>query len=721
MKKHTCYSLFFIVLIFYQHFSFAQKSKIDSLYSFLKAIPAKTSGIIDNGDTIRIITLTNIAWEQKNNNPETAIAICTQALNLSFELFKTEKTNSPLWKIREKYIFKSYKILAVIHKFKGDYPLALDCNFKALKISESLNDKKGISLILGNIGIVCELQGNYPNALDYYFKALKIAEEVGDQNGIGRHLGNIGIVYRNQGDYSKALDYYFKALGIAEKLKDKNAISGHLINIGLVYYNLKEYTKALDYFLKALKIEEALNRKNEIAINLGNIGNVYFVQKDYPKALDYYLNALKIADEVKDKNEIAIMLGNIGETYINLKKHKEAEEYLQKAVTIGARIGALTFVAGFEGDLSDLYTQTNQPAKALEHYKKYVLIKDSLFNEENTKKTVRAEMNFEFEKKETTEKVEQEKQNIITQTEKQKQKIILILVSSFLLLVVVFAGFMFNRWRITQKQKLIIDAAYHQIEEKNKEITDSINYALRIQQAMLTSEEYISKFLSREFFIFYQPKDIVSGDFYWAYSSPTNNRYFYIATADCTGHGVPGAFMSLLNINFLNENVIERNLIEPNKILNEQRKEIIKALNPKGTENSKDGMDCVLCRFDFDTMLLTYAAANNPIWILRNQELLEFKADKMPVGKYNEEELEFSQQIIQLQKGDIVYTFTDGFVDQFGGLQGKKFKYKQLSDLLVSISPLSMIEQKNILDKTINEWKGNLDQVDDMLIIGIKI
>ena len=381
-------------------------------------------------------------------------------------------------------------------------------------------------------------------------------------------------------------------------------------------------------------------------------------------------------------------------------------------------------------------------------------------------------MSYDFDKKESSTKAEQEKKDAITQEEKKHQKTILLFVIGGLLLLVIFSSFMFNRWRVTkrqkqliEKQKKLVDVAYIEIEEKNKEITDSINYASRIQKAMLTSEGYISNALSNlggekqsdNFFIFYQPKDIVSGDFYWAfkadYFNPSINNVdvnapltngtngsFYIATADCTGHGVPGAFMSLLNINFLNENVIERNITEPNKILNKQRQEIIKALNPKGSENSQDGMDCVLCKFDFDSLTLTYSAAYNPLWIIRNGtpvqsinssnsvielsdnlHLIECKADKMPVGKYNEVDKEFTQHTIQLQKGDTVYTFTDGYADQFGGPSGKKFKYKALGDLLLSINHLPMSEQRDILKKTINIWKGNMEQVDDILVIGIRV
>jgi len=230
---------------------------------------------------------------------------------------------------------------------------------------------------------------------------------------------------------------------------------------------------------------------------------------------------------------------------------------------------------------------------------------------------------------------------------------------------------------------------------------------------------------NKQFFILYKPKDIVSGDFYYALSHKTTDspvEKFYMCTADCTGHGVPGAFMSMLNISYLNESIIEKNISKPSKVLDHIRTEIISSLNPEGSEEeSKDGMDCVLCAFDFENMELEYAAANNPLWLYRDGKLTEYKADKMPVGKYNDEMKPFTSNIVKLQPGDIVYTFTDGYADQFGGPKGKKFKYKQLEEKILEYASLPMDDQKQRLNDTIESWKGNLEQVDDILVIGIKI
>jgi serine phosphatase RsbU (regulator of sigma subunit) len=223
-----------------------------------------------------------------------------------------------------------------------------------------------------------------------------------------------------------------------------------------------------------------------------------------------------------------------------------------------------------------------------------------------------------------------------------------------------------------------------------------------------------------EYFVLYKPKDIVSGDFYWAQQAPEGK--FLLLTGDCTGHGVPGAFMSLLNISILHELVVGRKIYRPDLILNAQKEMIISSLNPEGAEEiSKDGMDAVLCSFDIENKTLEFACANNPVWINRDGALLEYKGDKQPIGIHEGNNLPFTLHKEELKKGDVIYTLTDGFADQFGGPKGKKFKYSQLKEKLVTISSKPMTEQKEILDKLFEEWKNDLEQVDDVLLIGIRI
>ncbi len=257
----------------------------------------------------------------------------------------------------------------------------------------------------------------------------------------------------------------------------------------------------------------------------------------------------------------------------------------------------------------------------------------------------------------------------------------------------------------------------HIVEEKHKEITDSINYAERIQRSFLASKELLNENL-KDHFVFFKPKDIVSGDFYFA-EKLTNNS-FLLATADSTGHGVPGAIMSLLNITSL-EKAIE-NQDQPSDILNTTRKIIIERLKNDGsTEGGKDGMDCSVICFDFKKKKIIVSAANNPVWIVRGSETIEIKPDKMPVGKHDKQHVSFTQQTIDIKKGDVIYTITDGFSDQFGGSLGKKFMSKKLRELLSKNAHLPMEEQRTILENTFISWVGDLEQIDDVTLIGVRV
>jgi serine phosphatase RsbU (regulator of sigma subunit)/ligand-binding sensor domain-containing protein len=272
---------------------------------------------------------------------------------------------------------------------------------------------------------------------------------------------------------------------------------------------------------------------------------------------------------------------------------------------------------------------------------------------------------------------------------------------------------------LAQKEHQIAEEQKHLVEEKNKEISDSINYAERIQFSMLANEELVQQYL-KDYFIFFQPKDVVSGDFYWA--SELKNGKLALVNADSTGHGVPGAIMSMLNMNSLKEAVSGKELTQPHEILNYTRSIIKETLENDGSaEGGKDGMDCSLMVFDLEHNKIQFAAAGNPVWIVRNNELIEFKGDKMPVGKHDRDYESFTTQEFEVQKGDIIYTLTDGMPDQFGGPKGKKFMYKKLKNLLVEISTLPLATQHSTLRTEMGAWMGDEEQVDDVCIIGVRV
>ncbi len=721
-------------------FSSGQNKNIDSLLTLIKT---------DKADSSKVNHLTHLSDEFKNVKLyDTAVYFGNSALQLAKQLnFKNG-------------IAYSYLRIGTAYHYKSNNNQTIENWLQAIKVFEELKNKKQMSKIFCNLGLVYINQGSYPKALDSYLKALKINEELIDKSGIVVILGNIGQLYYYQKDYPKSLDFDSRAVKMAEELGQKVKVGDNLLNIGNVYFDQKQYSIALSDYFKALKLYNDFGEKNRIAACFQNIGNVYTKQINYNQALNYFFRALKISKEIKWNSYIADCYTSISIVYKETGKFKEAEEYLKKSIVLQDSLGFLDDLRQTEENLSQLYDTIGQYKDALIYYKKAIALKDTIFSQENRKQLVRKEMNYEFDKKETAAKAEQDKKDAVGEAESKKQKIILGSTGFGLLLVIVFAGFVFRSLRITRKQKNIIELQKnevsaqkdiaedlrdlsekqkHIVEEKQKEIIQSITYAKRIQTALLTSDKYINTHLPAEHFILFKPKDIVSGDFYWALSAApfanwdigTNKiklpkdierqNIFYLITADCTGHGVPGAFMSMLNISYLNENVIERSIRLPHDILNAQRKEIIQALNPEGSiDESKDGMDCILCAYDFDKMLLHFASANNPLWRIREGELTEYKADKMPVGKYSEKMESFTLNTIELQKGDIIYTSTDGFADQFG-TSGKKLMKKKFKEELVKIHHQPMAEQKIHLNQFFESWKGNTEQVDDVTIIGVRI
>jgi serine phosphatase RsbU (regulator of sigma subunit)/tetratricopeptide (TPR) repeat protein len=600
----------------------------------------------------------------------------------------------------------------------GEHEKSLKYAEEAIAISEKLSFIKGKANGYKNIGNIYINRSNYPKALEYYLQALKEFESINDKLGIGKCYGNMGNICQYQSDYTKALEYYLLSLKCFEEIGDKQLIASSYNNIGEVYRKQSLFEKALDYDARSLKLRREIGDKLGIAGCYNNIGIIYKQRRDYSNALNYYQKALLISQEIKDKQGVGSCFNNMAELYNKSLNYKLALHYGFLGLRMNKEIGNIDQERSSYENIATAFANTNQYKDAYNNYILFKQLTDSIFSSQNSKRLSDLKIHFEVEKKEAELKSKAEAREAIIIEEEKRQRFVTYAVIFLLIIVLVFAVFMFNRFKITQKQKQLIEKQKHLVEESQKEIIDSITYAQRIQQVLLTSEKYIGNYV-KEFFILFKPKDIVSGDFYWAANIKGK---FYLATADCTGHGVPGAFMSMLGINFLNEITIEKGITRPDEVLNALRTEIIAALNPEGSSvESKDGMDISLCCFDFSDNTLEYALANNGIYIIRQNEVIELKPEKMPVGMYVDEIKPFSFHTIQLEKEDVVYTYTDGYADQFGGTKGKKFNYKQLKKLLISISNESLQNQKEILSSTFDHWKANLDQVDDVCVIGIKV
>jgi serine phosphatase RsbU (regulator of sigma subunit)/Flp pilus assembly protein TadD len=605
----------------------------------------------------------------------------------------------------------------------GDYYRALDTYKAGLELSRLNNDKPAMAAAYNNIAGAYQSSGNIPSALENYFQALAIREALGTKSELPSTLVGIGVLYETQENFDKAMEYYKKSLKIGEESAGQIDMTVTYNNIAGIYNKKKEFEKAIEYYKKSKASAEGRNDKSNIAHALSNLG-IVCLQSDFNEALKYSLESLNISKEINEKFGIARSLISVGSVYRKLKEYKKSEDFLLEAVTIAKEINQKVFIKNSYEQLKMLYNEKGDYKNGIKYLELFMQAKDSLNNDANHKKILGSQFKYEYEKKALADSLKIAEDKKLTSMQLKQEKTQRFALYGGLFLVVLFAGFMFNRFRVTQKQKNIIELKEketqiqkHIIEEKHKEITDSINYAERIQKSFIATKEILDENLN-DYFVLFKPKDVVSGDFYWA--SKLNNGNFALATADSTGHGVPGAIMSLLNITSL-EKAIETE-IEPSQILNITRKIIVDRLKKDGSpEGGKDGMDCSITVYDFKKNKLIIAAANNPVWIVRGQDTIDIKPDKMPVGKHDRDSVTFTQQEIELQKGDLVYTLTDGFPDQFGGEKGKKFMSKNLRELLSANAHLPMKEQKELLELTFKKWVGNLEQVDDVCLIGVRV
>ncbi len=637
----------------------------------------------------------------------------------------------------------SFNNIGNIHLFHGNYNKAIEYYLKALTISKKLSSKEGMAMCYGNIGNVYIYQGNYDNAVDYLLKSLSIKEELGNKKGMANTYSNIGALHSIQGNYDKAFEYYQKSLKIDQELDDKNGMASSYLNIGSVSNEMGNYNSSMEYYFKALKISKKLGHKKVIATCYNNIGIIQNYWGNYNKAIEYYLKSLKINEELNDKESISTNYSRIAFTYMALadtcesigsaewKSHLQSTlEYANKSYDLSVDIGALPRQNDAATNLQKAYAKLGYYKEAVKYAKICISTQDSMFSKEKTKSLAEMTTKYEAEKKQLQiEKMEKQKELDdktieVQQAENRKQQIIIFSVVGGFLIVLVFSIIILRLFRQKRKANILlaeqneeINQQKDQIEEQSQNITDSIVYAQRIQHALLPPGDYMKELLPNRF-ILYKPRDIVSGDFYWVNKK---DGLIISAAADSTGHGVPGAMLSMLGVSILNEIVGTMQKPDAGEILNLFRSKLIDSYYQSGQEKEMwDGFDIALCLIDLKKQEVQFAGANNPLYLIRDGELQVIKADKMPIGAHFRMD-PFTNHIIKVQSDDILYLFSDGYIDQFGGENDKRFTQKRFKELLLSINNKSIIEQKEKLDKTLTKWQGKSDQIDDVLVMGIRI
>jgi serine phosphatase RsbU (regulator of sigma subunit) len=637
-----------------------------------------------------------------------------------YEKASSEEKSELLNKISEKYL-------------ESDAQKSIEYANKALQLSKTNGNKNDESRAYINLAKAYSKQKVHDEAISYYNKALSIYYKQEDKWGLAYCLNNIGIENKKTGKYDKAIEYCQKALKMYEELADKKGISYLQNTLGDIYYEKQQFGIAVDYYKKALKTDEESGNKKGIAEMHNKIGAAYSGWGNYGEALSHLNKALQESESLGLTNLSYSIKRNINVVQKNQENKQQSKTDYESTVEQEQK----DYIKNIEEQNIEI---KNREAKSLEEIEKLsienqvielkIKIQQDAFNQKIAEEQYKNEM-----KQREVELLDKENKIITLELDKKEQErkrliIYIIIAGVGFLLISSLSALLFIQYNQKKEanEKLseqfnIIQKQKEEIEKQKNKMLDSINYAQTIQQSMLFSIDDIKKDIPQSF-IFFRPKDIVSGDFYWF--SKVGNKTI-IAAIDCTGHGVPGAFMSMIGNSLLNNIVNEKRITVPGDILYNLHKGIYGILNQDSDDtHAQDGMDMSLCVIDFIHNKMEFAGAMNHLYLVKNKIVSTLKADIQSVGgKYrlkttDNKERKFTTNEISISKGLNIYLMSDGFSDQYGGPNKKKFGSVRTKELLSEISEFNPEQQIEQLTASIDSWKGELEQIDDMLVIGIK-
>lgn len=622
----------------------------------------------------------------------------------------------------------------------GENEKALERFEEAEKIYKARKDMSGVSNSYDNMAGCYLNLGKKDVSLKLYLKSLKIKEDEKDERGFATSYMNIASIYLELLDTAKTLEFYQKAMDITKRLNDEYRYSHVLRMIAVVYMFQGKFEESEKLLNESIAINKKLNDVPGLSSGYLTLGNLYKKKNDLDKSLAYYLDALKIKEEMGEKVSIAGLLSNIGVIYYDKKQYRESIKYHEKALAMRREIKNGLGISDSYLALANSYSSMADFKNAYEYQVKYHKAWDSVYNNTITQQI--AEMNTKYETakkdKEILERTAGEKEAKVRaerealESKTANQRFVYLAIGFVLVLVLAIFTYRANLQR--KKANALLESANAKLAESNdeimaqkfeilnqknlvevkqKEILDSISYAKRLQEAILPPLALVTKTLP-DSFVIYQPKDIVAGDFYWM---EVVKGTVLIAVADCTGHGVPGAMVSVVCSNALNRAVNEFGLNDPGAILDKVRELVVETFE-KSESDVKDGMDISLCTIRGTEV--KWAGANNPLWYYQDGGIKKIAANKQPIGKSDHSQ-PFTTHAVHLKKGDCVYLFSDGFADQFGGPGGKKYKTKQMEELFARTMADRMNDQRDRILSEFIAWKGNLEQIDDVCIIGIRV
>lgn len=693
-----------------------------------------------------------------------------------------------LWKFRG----SAYSNIGHNYTNIGKFDSAVYFYTAGMEIYKAHEENQSLVKVYSYLGDVYRLMGDFPQALEWLFLSVELAEEIGMTERALYGWQNIGAVYFFSGEMDKAGEYFQMCYDLASESGDSLMIAGVSINMANLYFATGRAEEAVELLSTAAGIFERSNDLNTASMVYNNLGALFGSQERYEEALPYLEKAVNVRIKLNDIKGLASTYNNMGNTYARIGKYEEGLEYLQKSLEKAQSIGADADIQSAYYSLADVYSMQKEYEKALQYLELYYQYKDTLMSSENQAQMAELATRYESEKKEKELAILAKDQRLmsIQQLEtaaEQKQLeadewvstirtriaygiFIFAVIAVFIIGLILYRSSRANKTLKTQKEEIAakgveLQTAHQniksqreeiqtqeenlkdanqsivlqkdQIEEKNSEILSSIRYAQRIQSSILPSDRAVRRQLTASFILF-QPKEYVSGDFYWL--EPVGDKVLF-AAVDCTGHGIPGAFVSMVGNTGLDRAVKEFGLTEPAAIMDKLAEFLDDIFVQKQKESEdglqiNDGMDMTLCALDRKTNMLEYAGAKNPMYLVRRSNdpiadmepkassethhLYQFSVDKQPVGSYPERK-PFTNRQLQLHTGDTLYLFSDGYADQFGGPKGKKLKYSAMRKLLLDVQGETMQEQKEQLGTAFNAWKNDMEQIDDVIVFGVRI
>lgn len=652
---------------------------------------------------------------RKKKNLDSALVTA----NLAYDIAKKYNNSSD--------IANAYNLLGTIYEQLNKSDKALENYLKALKLSTSIKNKKEMLSSYLHLGINYKKTDDLTNALKNLLEAMKISEEIKDSSTIFTTCINLGTMYERTQDHQKAMECYKKALYIVkhDKDKDEDDLAICYFKIGKLFQGLKSTDSAKYYLNQTLQIHLKRNDELGLIFDYSNLASFNVAVGDFINAEKNYFKALELGLKTKDSVRLNLLYSYIGTMYWDKKDYNKSLIYFKKALEHSTDMTSKETIMLQHKRMSEIYSLQKKYKEALESYILFKQFSDLSYNVKETKQQTELKLNYEFEQTQKKIEAETRAKELISQAEleqerKQRNYLLFGLGIISLMLIITIKNYRAKQKAnsILHKQKLEIERQKKIVEEKNHEINDSINYALRIQTASTPKTSELDSCF-KNYGLFFKPKDVVSGDFYW---TEKTNEYSLIAIGDCTGHGVPGAITSMIGSMLLNEIFHVKKIFQPNDVLTELNRLVKLTLRQDDDSESNDGMDIAFCMLNNQTLELYYSGANRPLYFINTLgELKEYKATKMSIGGKVPFIQAYEMHKIQLQTGDVIILSSDGYADQFGGIKEKKFTTKAFRNLLLNNHHLSAIEIKKVVESNFNSWKGNYEQTDDVLVFILKI